>query len=196
MFINYKNHIVPRESTSGFGLIEVMISAMILSISLLGIASIQSRALNIMIEASRRETAYRMIGQLSNFAIMAEKDKVGYLALATPSVAIATCYAPLSSTSCDKAAFYQTLVREWTEIVGKILPKGQGCTCISSPLGTNPQPTITLRAAIKWVSLSGVNSVVMFDNEILSAIIDSANASKCPIVTLDLTNPSTICNFT
>ena len=178
MFICHKNQVSINTNRSAFGLIEVMISAMILSISLLGIASIQSKALNIIIEASKKETAYRMIGQINNFVSTTDKSLVGNMVAKNPATDVASCYASIATTNCDQQKFYQTMITEWNDILSKILPGGKGCTC-ASPNPDITKPT-TLRSAIKWTTLSGTTSVVCFDNQILSSTINSSNSNICP----------------
>jgi len=202
MFIHHKNHVSKNTNRSAFGLIEVMISAMILSISLLGIASIQSKALNIVIEASKKETAYRMIGQLSNFALTADINQVYNLVAKSPSTDTTLCYASLATTAttpCTTPVFYQTMIAEWNDILSKILPGGSGCTC--AIIGASSQPT-TFRSAIKWTTLSGTTSVVYLDNQILlsgalptTPQITLSNSYLCPVVTPDTNSPQTICHF-
>lgn len=182
MLINHKKY-------SAFGLIEVMISAMILSISLLGIASIQSRALNVMIEASRTETAYRMIGQLSHFAVtLDDKSQVVNFVPSSASlkdINASDCYLQNlpATTNCDINKFYKTMVQEWNQTLSAILPGMHGCTCVVKFDNSNSQ--LTLRAAIEWTSLSGVKRVVSIDNQILlskdvTAFNDESKFSSCP----------------
>jgi len=176
-----------------------MISAMILSISLLGIASIQSKALNIVIEASKKETAYRMIGQLSNFALTADINQVYNLVANSSPTGPASCYAPLTSTSCTQQVFYQTMIKEWGNILSSVLPGGAGCTCAVA--GADPAIPITFRSAVKWTTLSGTTSVVYLDNQILlsgvsgtTPKITTSNSNICPTVKpMDTDPPDKIC---
>ena len=199
MFIHHKNHVSKNTNRSAFGLIEVMISAMILSISLLGIASIQSKALNIIIEASKKETAYRMIGQLSNFALTADINQVYNLVANSSPTGPASCYAPLASTSCNQQVFYQTMIAEWNDILSKILPGGSGCTCAG--VNADPAQPVTFRSAVKWTTLSGTTSVVHLDNQILLSGISGttpkitpSNSNICQTANpMDTDPPNKIC---
>lgn len=182
-----------------FGLLEVMISAMILSISLLGIASIQSRVINITVEAGRTETAYRMLRQLSNTANSMRSSFLFNLVSTAPAPAASACYAVPPNITCTPGDFYQAMVQEWKLTVGQVFPMGAGCTCAVTGIANNKPtaspPTATLRFAIKWTALSGVVSTVYVDNKVVASLVDSTYLS-CPLGTIDKTRPDTICNFT
>lgn len=182
---------------AAFGLLEVMISAMILSISLLGVASLQSRVMNVSIEASRKETAYRMLRQLINFAVTADSSFLINF-ISTPATPPATdiCYsnAPAISPSCPPDVFYQTMVREWKDMIAQVLPSGLGCSCVVNNNSTAMPASVTVRFAIKWTALSGLNSTAFMDNNIVAFVNPTATYDSCPVGTADPTTPTTICS--
>lgn len=193
------NNINSYRKITAFGLLEVMISAMILSISLLGVASLQSRVVNLSIEASRKETAYRMLRQLINFSVTAEPAfLINFISTPGTPPATSTCYAnaPAINPSCTTDVFYQTMVREWKDIVAQIFPSGLGCSCVVNNNSTAMPASVTVRFAIKWTALSGITSTVFMDNNIVAYINTAATYDNCPVGTADPTTPTTICtNF-
>ena len=134
-----------------------------------------------------------MINQLISFALTADPTQIQYMADPNISAAnMAECYNVASP--CDKSTFYKTTVLEWQNIILTMFPNGRGCTCAlpiapatSIVVSSNSVP-ITLRVAIKWISLYGVPTIVNIDTYIPSAIIASPIPSTCPI-------DGTICNF-
>ena len=165
---------------SAFGLIEVMIASIILSISLLGVLALQSKSLYTVVESERKETANQMINQLVNFALTASPNDMPYIAYNNiASANIAECY---STTGCDHPTFYETTVKEWQNILSTLLPNGQGCTCLTNFTSTTTtvQPA-SLMVAINWRNLSGLLTTIAITTQIPAAIINPAtNFSACP----------------
>jgi len=189
---------------SAFGLIEVLIAALILSVSLFGVAALQSRSIFTIIEAGRQETANQMINQLASFPMAASvlssqntnfQNNISYLAdqsiSPTNASIVATCYsatgcAPLSPPSnptqaTTYQAFYVATVLEWQNMLSTMLPSGQGCTCLvgSSFTAGNPQPqTSTILIAVNWKNLSGSYSTLSLSTQLPVTIIPST-VSTC-----------------
>lgn len=190
-----------RALTLGFSLIEVMISALILSISLLGAASLQSKGLFSIVESGRQEAATQMINQLTTFALTADPGNFQYMVdktISTTNSNIATCYSP----GCSVDKFYIATVSEWQKLLGTILPNGKGCACLVQPTGfttsNNEQPA-TVRIAVNWKNISNMFSTVSIDTQVPSAIISStANITLCPSTSpqpFTITNNATqVCN--
>ena len=194
------NNIHSYRKITAFGLLEVMISAMILSISLLGVASLQSRVMNVSIEASRKETAYRMLRQIINFSVTADPSfLIDFISTPGTPPATDTCYktsAPAMSPLCTPDVFYQTMVREWKDIIAQILPAGLGCSCVVNNNSTAMPASVTVRFAVKWTALSGVTSTAFMDNNIVASLDPAATYDSCPVGTVDPASPTTICtNF-
>ncbi|MGD0466319.1 MAG: hypothetical protein ABSA84_06445 [Gammaproteobacteria bacterium] len=183
---------------SAFGLIEVMISALILSISLLGVAALQSRALYTVVEAGRKETAYQMISQLTNYALNAPNN-IGDLANPTISgtTDVAGCY---TASGCPTQTFYKSTVEEWQNILSTMLPNGKGCACLTSGVTLSPTPqTVTMLVAVNWKNLSGLYTTIALSTQIPSATSSSSTtvtACNNPSQTTPATTsaPLGICN--
>ena len=192
-----------RTLTLGFSLIEVMISALILSISLLGAASLQSKGLFSIVESGRQEAATQMINQLTTFALTADPGNFQYMVdqtISTTNSNIATCYSP----GCSVDKFYIATVSEWQNLLFNILPNGQGCTCLVQTAGLTPsastaQPA-TIRIAVNWRNIANQISTVSIDTQVPSAIIPPAPNTmwRCAPTTpplFTITNNATqICN--
>lgn len=163
---------------SAFSLIEVMIAALILSISLLGAASLQSKSLFTITEAGRQETATQMINQLITFALSTDQNSasnpVNLKFMVDPSIsptnsAISSCY---NSAGCSPQDFYIATVSEWQNLLSTLLPNGQGCTCLVPTVTPSNSPqAVTLRVAINWKNISGSINTVTTNTQIPSAII-------------------------
>lgn len=175
-----------RTLTLGFSLIEVMISALILSISLLGAASLQSKGLFSIVESGRQEAATQMINQLTTFALTADPGNLQYMidnTISTTNSNITTCYSP----GCSADKFYIATVSEWQKLLEAILPNGKGCACLVQTTGfttsSSEQPA-TIRIAVNWKNISNTFSTVSIDTQVPSAIIASTtNIRLCPPTT-------------
>lgn len=191
-----------------FSLIEVMISALILSISLLGAASLQSKGLFSIVESGRQEAAMQMINQLTTFALTADvsnpTNPVNFQKMIDNSISqtnanIALCY---STAGCSEDKFYIATVSEWQSLLSTLLPNGQGCTCLVQTTGfttsSSPQPA-TIRVAVNWKNLSNRISTVSMDTQVSSAIIPPTNnivfcPSTTPLPFTITSNATQICN--
>lgn len=162
------------KNRSGFSLIEVMVASIILSISLLGVASLQSRSIYTVLESGRQETAYQMMGQLTNFALTADPQYIPYIVdQQIPASNINDCY---SAAGCDQPVFYKTLVKEWQNILSTMLPTGKGCTCVMPGFTPDKNGPITLRVAINWQTLSGSYATTVTDTLVPDAIMKTTIA--------------------
>lgn len=167
-----------------FSLIEVMISALILSISLLGAASLQSKGLFSVIEAGRQEAATQMINQLTTFALTADAANPdapnNFIKMVDKTAPSANCYTP---SGCSEADFYKTTVLEWKSLLANLLPNGKGCACLVQTAGfttsASAQPA-TIRVAVNWKNISNRISTISIDTQVSSAIVASlSNLSTC-----------------
>lgn len=196
-------NIVKNIKIAAFGLIEVMIAALILTISLLGVASLQSKALYTVVESDRQETAYQTISQLASFATAATKDTVAYLAylpysdISTSSY-ITNCYANLMTNT--EELFYRTTIAEWNKMLSTALPSGKLCTCLTNfdVNNTTTAQTADLLIAVNWKTLSGLYSTIATTIKVPEAIINQATVITCPTpikTTPSLTStPIQVCN--
>ncbi len=174
---------INHPKTSAFGLIEVMIASVILSISLLGVASLQSKAMYTVVEAGRQETAQQMISPLANFALNADSTNVAAMADQNIFVSLdfndlAKCY-DLTTTpkGCSQTKFYQTTVFEWQNMLSTMLPNGKGCTCLIPNFDTSNTTTAqpaTMLLALNWKTMSGSYTTVASAIQIPAAVITSS----------------------
>lgn len=180
-----KNHLKKfKKFTSAFGLIEIMIASTLLSIGLLGAASIQSQSLNITTDSSLRETAIRMINQLSNF-ILTMENTVDNPELQTMISASSTDTACNNPNDCSPGNFYASLLAGWRSSV-KLLLNGQGCLCLNASTGPDINPSI--RVAIQWINLSGAVRQEFIDNQIVSSITSPTLTGILPCSTVTSVN--------
>lgn len=171
-----------KKFTSAFGLIEIMIAATLLSIGLLGAASIQTQSLNMTVESSLRETAGKMRTQLSNFILTMENSELQAMVSAPASTVDDAC----NNTNCSFGDFYATLLVGWENSLNLLLPQGRGCLCLTSTNLGDP----LIRVAVQWVNLSGVVRQDFFDTQIISSTTLTGNSCTTPNA-----NNNTGCQF-
>ena len=201
---------INNQKTSAFGLIEVMIASVILSISLLGVASLQSKAMYTVVESGRQETAHQMISQLANFALNANSANVS--AMADQNIFflgdfrdLAKCY-DLTNTpgtgGCSQNKFYQTTVFEWKNMLSTMLPNGNGCTCLIPNFDTSNTTTAqpaTMLLALNWKTMSGsyttVASVIQIPAAVITSSIFTCQSAATSITSTIITTAPTIMNI-
>lgn len=173
-----------------FGLLEVMISAMILSISLLGVAAMQSKVVNLTIESDRKETAYRMARQLINYtnsaansASVTQQPLLNFIT-SIPASSSKSC---LPSAPCTVGEYYVHFIADWQESVKSMLPYGGGCICVLANNNTTTPPSIELRVAIRWKKLSGTYEYAYLDNKLVSLVTSTAIKSCSSPVSSNIT---------
>ncbi len=155
-----------KKFTLAFGLIEVMIAATLLSIGLLGAASIQTQSLNITMESSLKETAIRMVNQLSNFILTMENSELQTM-ISSSSTDEYAC----NNFDCTSGNFYAALLAGWRRSLDLLLPNGAGCLCLNSINPSSP----SIRVAIQWVNLSGAVRQDFIDTPIVSSTTLTGN---------------------
>ena len=204
-YTKISSKIFGKLKTRGFGLIEVMISAMVLSIALLGIASIQSRSMALMIETNRQEVAAGMRAQIYLFALRANQD--GLVHNFAPARwdssidgnSLDLCRVEPNNFNddlgnCSPNQFYQNLVFQWQNNLSQILPSGRGCVCFDTRgVSSTNFSTTPIRIVINtgWVNLAGEQVEVSDTHEILTEQyiedveggITSCVAGVCPLPT-------------
>lgn len=163
------------KKSHGFGLIEVMIAASILTVSLLGVAAIQSRAINASNQASVRETAVRLLSQISTFIINMESNELSSLF----STATQDCIKYNSTAlSCTRNQLFTAITNNWKNNISRILPGGEGCFCIVGSTSSSAPSIIFVRSAVRWTDLSGVRTTNAIDSKFFGSAPSNANA--CP----------------
>ena len=157
--VTYKaNHLVPSRRTnefsyseSGFSLIEVLISIIILSFGLLGMVGLQAAALQANREAKAQSTASSLARELAE--MMRGNKDIGLLTssnpyfgnFSSPLTPAATAYCmnvATSTTPCaDTTAIANAQMTEWLSRVDSELPGAQVSICVdSAPFDSNGTP--------------------------------------------------------
>lgn len=118
-----------RKSQTGFTLIEVLVSALILAIGLVGVAGLQAMSLKNNQSAYMRSQAtalaYGLADRMRSNVVAAN---AGSYAPASAAVR-ATC---TNSTGCSAQQLAQNDLSEWNAALASNLPMGTGFVCIDS----------------------------------------------------------------
>jgi type IV pilus assembly protein PilV len=128
MMPSQKAHISPlRLKRSGFSLLEVLITLVIISIGLLGLAGLQAKALKNNHSAYHRSQstllAYDIVDRMR-----ANTESMGnYLStFMVPTVALAQATCKTTGAGCSSALMAQNDLFEWNTDLTTILPIGSG----------------------------------------------------------------------
>jgi type IV pilus assembly protein PilV len=118
-----------RNRQSGFTLIEVLVSVIILSIGLVGVAGLQA------ISLKNNQSAF-MRSQATALAYdMADRMRSNVLSATTglyDPTAAATTSGCTSTSGCSEQAMAENDLAEWNAAITTYLPMGQGYVCIDS----------------------------------------------------------------
>jgi len=120
---------LPRGHQAGFTLIEVLVSVLILSIGLVGVAGLQAVSLknnqSAFMRSQASALAYDLADRMRSNVLSAETN------LYDPGTAgpVAGCVAP---TGCTPQELAQNDLDEWETALGAYLPMGEGFVCIDS----------------------------------------------------------------
>ena len=121
-----------RAVQSGFTMLEVLISIMIISIGLLGLAGLQTLSLKGSQSAYFRsvatQLAYDMGDRMRGNLTGVYSQSYNRTGVTTDySTAVAACGL---TTGCSAAQLAQNDAKEWQDLVANLLPGGQGIICI------------------------------------------------------------------
>lgn len=148
---------------SGFTLLEVLITLVVMSIGLLGLAALQVSSLRNNQSAEQRsqatELAYSMSDRMRVNGAYIKSNLGGnnYVAL---SAALATSQASCnSSPGCDSTSMAQHDLFEWNRNIESVLPGGVGEISVSGALS---EAVYTIN--VKWVEVDISGSVRTFNN--------------------------------
>ena len=123
------NTLCQRKSQAGFTLIEVLVSALILAIGLVGVAGLQATSLKNNQSAYMRSQATALAYDLADrMRSNVAAANAGSYAPASAAVR-ATC---TSTTGCSAQQLAQNDLSEWTTALASNLPMGSGFVCIDS----------------------------------------------------------------
>ena len=109
-----------RRDSAGFTLIEVLVSVLVLSIGLLGLASLQANSLRFNSDSSVQTQATFLANDMAD-RIRANAGKAASYPN-TSAAADSSCY---GAGGCDADAMVGNDISEWQDAVGD-LPNGQG----------------------------------------------------------------------
>lgn len=154
--------------STGFSLLEVLVSLVILSIGLLGIAELQLRSLKNTQDLVYRNTAIMLAQDIiqrmrSNFLESSKGLASKYMGTTGDSTALTKCTSPTASyLSCPPALMADADLYEWKTTVSNLLPNGVGTICIAkkpsdativTPIECDPKASsfnTTFAIIIKW----------------------------------------------
>ncbi len=118
-----------RRSQAGFTLIEVLVSSLILSIGLVGVAGLQALSLKNNQSAYMRSQASALAYDLADRM----RSNVAGADVGSYSPATAAANAPCTTTvGCTSQELAQNDLSEWMASLDAILPMGAGFVCIDS----------------------------------------------------------------
>lgn len=123
-----------RRANAGVGLVEVLVTVLVLSIGLLGVAGLQATGLRQNHDAFLRTQAtvlaYDIIDRMRANQLGAQGGNYDNQAGAEQAACMST-----SNPGCSPAAMAQNDVFEWNAGISRSLPSGQGVVCIDSTPG-------------------------------------------------------------
>lgn len=114
-----------RSNQSGFTLLEILISLVILAIGLLGLASLQATGLKNNQSAYHRSQATQLSYDISDRIRSNIAGLSTYIAI-TPSSAVAKAGCVAIAGTCAAEDMAQNDLFEWNTTLTNILPKGKG----------------------------------------------------------------------
>ncbi len=164
---HHLNPHAPKAKQTGFSMLEILISLVIIAIAMLGAAGIQLNVLRLNKGSQSRTQA---IFLASDMAERMEANKAGAvggnysLALTSASSVAAT---DCTAQACDAPTLAAWDISQWGQTISKALP--QASWSISTAAVANP---ITYSIVIKWVDRSDVNTVAT------GAIVESFTATR------------------
>ncbi len=144
-----------RKRSQGVSLVEVLVTLIVLSIGLLGLAALQGTGLRYShssyLRTQANYLAYDMLDRMRANRTVAEGG--GYTIGFTDAVPTTTCVG--TGANCSAAQLAQHDQREWKNQLSNLLPNGQGNILPPLTLGGGSIITITVRWADKRDETSG-----------------------------------------
>jgi len=143
-----KEHTTAALRSDGFTLIEVLVAVLVLSIGMLGIASLQATSLRHNNDASMQTQASFLASDLAD-RMRANASQAALYPTTTPATASGGC---LTST-CTSTQMVENDLDEWNVLLADALPAGEGSvTAIAGGLFT-----ITVRWDEARTGVTGTN---------------------------------------
>jgi len=114
---------------AGFTLIEVLVTMLVLSIGLLGLAGLQAYGLGANREAYLRSQATVLAYDMAD-RMRANREGINNLYYDNPTAAaVSAC---TNTTGCDAAQMAQNDMHEWDQMLAERLPSGAGVICVDN----------------------------------------------------------------
>ncbi|TVZ40120.1 type IV pilus assembly protein PilV [Alteromonadaceae bacterium 2753L.S.0a.02] len=117
-----------RRTQSGFSLIEILISFVVLAVGLLGVASMQKKGVESNHSAYLRTQA---VSLASDMASRIRANEAGHQA-GNYNQPVATETSSCLSTGCTAAQLAGNDYFEWSQQLQNVLPLGEGVVCVDS----------------------------------------------------------------
>ena len=135
------NTVKSRNKQQGISMLEVLITALILSLGLLGLAGLQVKSMQFNHSAYLRSQATLLAYDITDRmrANQAAVTAGNYDKVTTPPPsAVASCK---TTTGCTASQMAQNDLREWKDAVAATLPNGLAISCIDSTPIDTPEAT-------------------------------------------------------
>lgn len=113
----------------GSGLIEVLVTLVILAFGLLGVAGLQASALRSTVESGSRGMAVRMANDMAERLRLEPLQLNAYVNAAANDQSAVDSSACYGNTGCSGAARVNAAVGEWQRQLALRLPGGEGIAC-------------------------------------------------------------------
>lgn len=130
-FHNVERNRRSMKSNAGFGMIEILVSLLVLAIGLLGLASLQTTGLTQSSETRNRSQAILLADDMFE-RIRANRDSINSYAVAAAGTA-PTCNRAFKVANTNVVA---DDIAEWQNSLGCLLPGGNGTVQISAGVAT------------------------------------------------------------
>ncbi|MCC6136508.1 MAG: type IV pilus modification protein PilV [Gammaproteobacteria bacterium] len=138
--------IANMQKQTGFTLIEILVTVIVLSIGLLGLAGLQAVALKFNSTAYQRSQATVLIyDMIERVRSNSGTDRVDYL----------SCI--LGGACMDPTV--QTDIQQWNNMIGQNLPSGNGLITRCSPNSVPPCPANTYVFSVTWDDSRGQDAL-------------------------------------
>ena len=164
-------------NNNAFGLIEVLITTVVLAIGLLGAAIIQQKSMLLSQDNDNSATAAMLIADMANRLNANKKEAEKATLSAYLSLNPHIICDPYISTTCSSNEIAESDLVEWKNLVAQSLPNGVGKICLDSvpannanslncngvnPGAGNPTyPSIVYTIKIRWTNTKNNNSHIM-----------------------------------
>lgn len=114
---------------AGFTLLEVLVAVMVLSIGLLGLASLQVNGLRFNHSAYLRTQATLLAEEIAD---RMRANRPGFPSYSGTNLAVTAVAACDTAAGCTSAQMAQNDLAQWQQSLAGLLPSGQGLVCLDT----------------------------------------------------------------